>query len=82
MLSFTAVIIAASLKVDALRGCDYGAGTSGFEDVCAEEGAAEKGLVGKMWIPCAIGAIASLIILICVPIGAENNDDGDVVSIG
>lgn len=69
MLTFTAVIVAASMKVDSLRGCEYGAGGTGFEDACGPDNAAEKGLIGKMWIACAIGAIASLITLVCVPIG-------------
>ena len=69
MLGLTAAIVGASLKVDSLRGCKYGAGTEGFDNVCEVEGA--DGLIGKIWIPAAIGAILSLLILICVPIGAE-----------
>jgi hypothetical protein len=70
MLGLTAAIVGASLKVDQLRGCEYGAGTEGkFDNVCGDDD--PNGLIGKIWIPAAIGAILSLLILICVPIGAE-----------
>jgi FtsH-binding integral membrane protein len=73
MLGLTAVIIGASLKVDSLRGCEYGAGTEAYDYVCDDEDAVytEKGLIGKIWVPAAIGAVISLLILYFVPIGAD-----------
>ena len=39
MLGLTAVIVFASLKVDSLRGCEYGAGTEAFDNVCGADDA-------------------------------------------
>jgi len=52
MLSVTAAIVLASLNVNALRGCEYGAmtvseegATQTYENVCENENAAGSGLI-------------------------------------
>jgi FtsH-binding integral membrane protein len=74
MLGLTAVIVASSLKIDSLRGCEHGAGAPGdavvYDDQCGIDGN-EKGLIGKLWISCAIGAIVSLLTLYCASLGAD-----------
>lgn len=84
MLGCTIVIIGASLNNDALRGCEYGGGanpTPGkWDETCG--GDAEDGLIAKLWIPCAVIAIVSLVLLVTVPIGREQNEDGEVTNPG
>lgn len=75
------VIIAASLKLDFLRGCEYGAGTEKWESVCGP-GAGPDGVITKIWVPFIIIGIAILLALIFYPVGAEKDEDGLTISPG
>ena len=88
-LALTALIVAAALNVDSLRGCGYGASDTNSPKVyvnkCIDDNGIESeptGLISKMWVPMAIGAAVSLFVLICVPIGASADDNGQVLSVG
>lgn len=84
-LALTSFIIAASLNVDALRGCEYGAGrpTLSYESYCEEgENPEQKSLIAQLWIASAIGAIVCLLTLVCVPVGTEHDDDGQIKKLG
>lgn len=88
-LAFTSIIIAASLNVDALRGCEYGAGreakglTFSYESFCGDgENPEQKSKIAQLWIASAIGAIVCLLTLVCVPVGQEKDDEGGITKLG
>lgn len=84
-LALTSFIIAASLNVDALRGCEYGAGRIplSYEAYCGDgENPDQKSMIAQLWIACAIGAIVCLLTLVCVPVGTEHDADGQVTKLG
>lgn len=77
----TAVIVAASLNVGFLRGCDYGNDKESYDNICDGDDDPTKGLIPKIWVPCAIGACITLLTLICGTYGGKTDDDDNVVEL-
>ena len=71
MLFVTAVIICATLNNSALKGCEYGGPK--WENICRDE--KPDGLIPKIWMPCAIGAVVTLLVLVCGTSGGKYDED-------